>query len=159
MLQPTLCPFAESSMPLITAGAVSKLSWMSNANVSLSASWIASRCSVGKSNVLRTRAGLDDELKALAKPSFSSPLSSRNPAHEHVAHPFFQACSGKVRERLPGDGEHLLARSACDFPGQTLLFASQSFLPFVVQVVSRGYSFIQESLAFRCQLFGRLIQE
>ncbi len=65
MLHATFCPFVVSSIPLTRSGAVSKRTWMSAENVSLSAFWIAARCSAGRSNALRTSAGADAVLQGV----------------------------------------------------------------------------------------------
>ena len=110
MLQATFCPFAVSSIPLTRSGAVSKRIWMSAEKVSLSAFWIAARCSAGRSNALRTSAGSDAVFRASARPAFALPSIVAQAAGEHLAHAFFQTRRGEIRQRLARDGEHFLLR-------------------------------------------------
>jgi hypothetical protein len=80
-------------------------------------------------------------------------------AREHLAHAFFQACPGEVRQRLARDGKNFLLGSAGDFVVETLLFAFQCVLLFGTQGVGRQPRFLEEALTFGSCLALRLAQE
>ena len=91
---------------------------MSAEKVSLSAFWIAARCSAGRSNALRTSAGLGRRPRGpAASVAFASPSSARkrrvNTSHMRSS----RLVVGEIRQRLARDGEHFLLGPAARWPG------------------------------------------
>ena len=159
MLQATFRPFAVSSMPLITSGAVSNRTWISAEKVWLSACCIALCCSDERSKALRTSTGSDDIFRALARSSFASLFQLSQATDEHIAHAFFQRCPSEIGKRLSRDGKNFLPGSAGDFVVQALLFAFQRVLSFGAQGVGRLPRLIEKTPPFGFRLFRRLAQE
>ena len=159
MLHATFCPFVVSSIPLIRSGAVSNRTWISAEKVSLSACWIAARCSAGRSNALRTSAGSSRCLERRGEACFRLAVHLPQAASEHLAQAFFQTRRGEIRQRLSRDGKHFLLGPATDGLIQVMSVVSQRFLSLGTQGIGRLPRFVEEPLTFGFRLVRRLAQE
>ena len=159
MLQATFCPFVVSSIPLIRSGAVSNRMRISAEKVSLSAFWIAARCSAGRSNALRTSAGPDAVFRARARSALRLAVHLSQAAREHLAQALLQTRRGEIRQRLSRDGKHLLLGPATDGLIQVLGVVPERLLSLGAHRVGRLARFVEEPLAFGVRLIRRLAQE
>ncbi len=126
MLHAILCPFAVSSIPLTSSGAVSNWTWVSMASTSpdriFNCRLLSGRQAEGAAHDCGSRGGLECRLQLLSLHRIQLVQS----ADEGVRHLFLKVRCGEVRQCFSRDGKYFLSCSAGEFFAEVLMFASSA---------------------------------
>ncbi len=148
-----------SSMPLTSSGAVSKRTWMSRREGFVERALDRRRCSAGRSNALRTSAGSDAALSALASPLFAWPSSSRKRRTNTSTMRSSRLAPARSASALRAMANTSCCVAAADAPGSGSALVAQRFLPFGAQGLGGLPRLVEQPLALGFRLVRRLAQQ